>query len=202
MTEKKNKIKKYTLFSFSLFTLFAIFGFLFNYSNPQEADLFFSSLEQEFSFIEDFNFFRTFLFLFVNNTITVAIGAFLGVLFSILPLFILAVNGFVIGLVAGYVYPTFGLLGLILSLAPHGVFELTALFVGMGSGIYLGISAINEVRNNNLGFGRLFKSIRRLNAPSEKIKEDYEYVFNLFLKLVIPLLFLAAVIEALLILML
>jgi len=202
MSDRYNKIKKYSLVSFVIFVVFAVFGFLFNSFRPEEAELFFSSIEEELSFVEDFGFFSTFLFIFINNTITVTIGTFLGVLFSFIPILFLLINGFVIGLVSGYVYPTFGVLGLVLSLAPHGVFELAALFIGMGSGIYLGVSAIDEIRADNLNLKSLLKSIRRLELPSEKLKGDYSYVFDIYLHVVIPLLFLAAVIESLLLVML
>lgn len=202
MSDRYSQIKKYSLISLVIFAVFAVFGFLFNSFRPEEADLFFSSIEEELSFVEDFSFFSMFLFLFINNTITVTIGMFLGVFFSVIPLLFLAINGFVIGLVAGYVYPTFGVLGLILSLAPHGVFELTALFIGMGSGIYLGVSAIEEIKNNDLTVKKLFKNAKKLKFPSERLKEDYSYLFNIFLHIVVPLLFLAAVIESLLIVML
>ena len=199
MSDRYSQIKKYSLVSFVVFAIFAVLGVVFNYLRPEDADLFFSTIERELSFVTDFNFFATFLFLFINNTITIVIGTFLGSLFAVVPILFLAINGFVIGLVSGYVYPTFGGFGLLISLAPHGVFELTAMFIGMGSGIYLGHLAIEEIREGELTVKKILKKVRKLEFPSKKIKEGYGLVFNIFIRIVLPLLFLAAVIEALLI---
>lgn len=199
MNKEYEQIKKYSIVSFVIFTVFAFFGWFFNYFRPEDANLFFSLMEEEFSFIRDFSFLTTFLFIFINNAITITIGIFLGSLFALIPILFLAINGFVIGLVAGYVYPTFGIAGLLISLAPHGIFELTALFIGMGSGIYLGVLALKEIKEGELTIKKTFKKFKKLKLPSKKIKEAYQLVFKLFLQIVLPLLFLAAVIEALMI---
>lgn len=202
MKKEYEQIKKYSIVSLIIFTVSAFFGWFFNYLRPEDADLFFSIMEREFSFLRDFNFLTTFLFIFVNNTITVTIGTFLGSLFALIPILFLIINGFVVGLVSGYVYPSFGLGGLFISLAPHGIFELAAMFIGMGSGIYLGALALDQISAGELTTKKVFEGIRKLKFPSEKIREAYGLVFKIFLQIVLPLLFLAAVIEALLIFML
>ncbi len=196
------KIKKYTLFSLLIFSIFAVLGVAFNWARPEDADLLFSQIEQEFSFIRDFNFIQTFLFIFVNNAFVITLAVFLGVLFAFIPLLFLAVNGFVLGLVGAYVYPILGLEGLILSLAPHGIFELTAFFIASGMGIYMGLLTISEIKEGRLSIKKVLKKIRRLKFPNKNIKDAYKVIFSVYLKIIIPLLFLAAVIEALLIFML
>ena len=193
------KIKKYSLASFGIFAVFAALGLVFNYLNPEEATLFFNRIADEFAFVEDLDFLGIFLFIFINNTISIVVGTFLGVLFAVLPILFLAINGFIIGLVAGYVYPTMGGFGLFASLAPHGVFELLALFIGSGIGIHLGLLAINEIKEGVLTPKEVLTSVRNRKFPSPKIKEAYKIAFDLFLIVVLPLLFLAAAIEALLI---
>ncbi len=193
------KIKKYSLASFGIFAVFAALGLVFNYLNPEEATLFFNRIADEFAFVEDLDFLGIFLFIFINNTISIVVGTFLGVLFAVLPILFLAINGFIIGLVAGYVYPTMGGFGLFASLAPHGVFELLALFIGSGIGIHLGLLAINEIKEGVLTPKEVLTSVRNRKFPSPKIKEAYKIAFDLFLTVVLPLLFLAAAIEALLI---
>ena len=199
MDSHYQKIKKYSLASFAIFSVFAAVGLAFNYFNPEEANIFFNRIADEFSFVEGLDFLGVFLFIFINNTISIVVGTFLGVLFAVLPILFLAINGFMIGLVAGYVYPTMGGFGLFVSLAPHGVFELLALFIGTGIGIHLGLLAINQIGEGVLTPKEVFRSVRKRKFPSPKIKEAYKIAFDLFLTVVLPLLFLAAAIEALLI---
>ncbi|MGM0438890.1 MAG: stage II sporulation protein M [Patescibacteria group bacterium] len=201
MNKEIQRIKKYSIISSIIFVIFTLLGIAFNWLNPEETEFFFSQITEEFSFIENFNFLTTLLFIFLNNTLTLVIGTFLGVLFAAVPILFLAINGFVIGVIASYVYPSFGALNLFISLAPHGVFELTALFISSGMGVYLGVLAIEEIKNKNLTIKKVLRKIRKLEFPNKKIKEAYKLCFSGFVYIVLPLVFLAAVVESLLIFM-
>lgn len=193
------KIKKYTIFSGLFFFLFVLLGILFDYINPELSADFFSNIQQQFSFVRDFNFSTMFFFLFFNNTLTVFIGIFLGVLLGIIPVFFLAVNGFVVGLVIGRIYPTLGFFGVLANLLPHGIFELTALFIGSALGINLGMVAYREIKDGSLSVKEIFRAIKKLEFPEGNLKEGYTLAINGFLYIVLPLLFIAALIETYLI---
>ncbi len=192
------KVKKYTLFSLLVFSIFTAMGFIFSYLRPDQSALFFEELSEEFSFIHDFDSFLTFLFIFFNNSVKIFIGMILGVFFGIFPLFFLMVNGLVLGLVMGHTFPQVGIPGLLIMLAPHGIFELPALFIGAGLGINVGVTTYEEVKKGNLTTEKLFKEIKKLTFPSE-IRKAYLSALEIFFKVVLPLLFIAAIIETILI---
>ncbi len=193
-----NKIKKEILFSFIVFFVFVFLGVWYCASYPAEADLFFEEIQEEFSFLTRMSFSGTFLFIFLNNTLKVFLGMLLGIVFGIIPFLFLAINGFVIGLVAAYVYPSFGTFGLIVSLLPHGIFELSALFIGSGYGFYLGLTTYIVFKNSDLKISSFYKDLRRLKFP-KIIKTSLQEAFDSFILIVLPLLLVAAIIETVLI---
>ncbi len=77
-------------------------------------------------------------FIFVNNSITLALIMWGGLLFGIIPLFILMGNGLVIGVLMGEAVAN-GNAGLFFTgVLPHGVLELPAVLIGAGVGLLAG----------------------------------------------------------------
>lgn len=197
MIKKLKKIKKYIWIIATVFFLFFGFGIIFNLINPKVTANFFTEISKSFSFINNLNFFTTFLFIFLNNTIKVLIIMTLGVLFGIIPLVFTGINGFVLGLVSGYTFPDFGWRGILISLLPHGIFEVFALFVGAGAGLFLGVVAYKELKRKNI----TIKAIKKFEW-SKELKGSFQLAIDLFVFIVLPALLLAALIESLLIFML
>ncbi len=81
--------------------------------------------------------------LIATNNIRVAVLAFcLGITFGIGTSFVLCNNGLMLGTVFGVCH-TYGMAGRLLSfIAPHGVLELTAIFISGGAGLLLGKSLL------------------------------------------------------------
>ncbi len=199
ITDKHFKVIKYSLISLLIFFVFAILGVVYSRLRWEEAGQFFLELGEQFSFIQDFGLWSIFLFIFINNTITVFIASLTGVFLGVVSVFILIVNGFLLGVVSGYTYPALGFSGLFFSLAPHGIFEFPALFIGTGLGMNLGFSTYKEIKKGNLTLKKAYNRIRKLRFPSKKVKEDYFFTFEVLFKIVTPLLLVAALIEAYLI---
>lgn len=194
MIEKLKKIKIYFWIIAVIFFIFFGVGVAFNFINPKETAEFFTEISKSFSFINDLNFFTTFLFIFLNNTIKVLIILVLGALFGVIPILFTAINGFVLGLVLGHVFPKFGWGGLLVSIAFHGIFELFALFVSGGAGLFLGVVAYQELKRGNANLTAIKKF-----EWSEKLKSSFQLTLDLFVFIVLPALLLAALIESLLI---
>ncbi len=202
--EKKKNIeitKKYAFLAAGFFFLFFAFGVLFNIFQPEETAYFFDLIAEEFSFLESLNFYYVLLFIFINNTIKVFIAMLLGFLFAIVPLLFLAINGFVLGVVVAYVFPQFGFVGLFLSLFLHGVFELVALFIGSGVGIYMGVKSIQLLRSGELSFKDLrnILKLKKENRAIVELKKIFNFSIDVFVYVVLPLLLLAAIIESIVI---
>jgi uncharacterized membrane protein SpoIIM required for sporulation len=122
--------------------------------------------------------------LFLNNTRAVAIIFFSGLFsFSVLGILLYMVN---IGLIGG-LFAAFQLLGMrpwpmfLAGVVPHGIFEIPALMIGSAVALYMGASLVTPQTGKSMG---------------EVILELFADWVKIFLGVVIPLLAIAAVIEA------
>lgn len=123
-------------------------------------------------------------FLFLNNTRVVAVIFLAGLFsFSVLGVLLYMVN---IGLIGG-LFALLQLLGLqplpifLAGVLPHGIFELPALIIGSAVVLYMGVAIVTPQTGKSMG-----EVILELLADWAKI----------FLGLVVPLLAVAAIIEA------
>jgi stage II sporulation protein M len=122
--------------------------------------------------------------LFLNNTRAVALIFFAGLVsFGVLGILLYMVN---IGVIGG-LFALFELLGVqpwpmfLAGVAPHGIFEIPALMIGSAVALYMGASIVTPQTGKSMG-----EVILELLADWVKI----------FLGVVVPLLAIAAVIEA------
>ena len=108
--------------------------------------------------------------IFLNNSIKVLAAMVLGIVFGVFPIFFLFVNGYLIGIIAQYYGPVIFLAGIV----PHGIFEISALLLGAGAGISLGWTALKK---------------------RSELKTELNQSLIMFLKIVVPLLLVASLIE-------
>jgi len=118
-------------------------------------------------------------FIFFNNLWAGFLGLSLGILLGIFPIVATISNGYLLGFVANLSVESGGLSSLWMIL-PHGIFELPAIFISFGLGLKLGFS-IFKIKEK--GF---FKKIAMSSLKT-------------FIFIVVPLLFVAAIIEGILI---
>jgi len=123
-------------------------------------------------------------FLFLNNTRAVTLIFFAGLFsFSVLGVLLYMVN---IGIIGG-LFGLFQLLGLqpwpifLAGVVPHGVFEIPALMIGSAVVLYMGVAIVTPQTGKSMG---------------EVILELFADWAKIFIGLVVPLLALAAMIEA------
>lgn len=88
---------------------------------------------------------RLALAIFLNNALKTLLALVAGVLAGVLPLVLLLVNGYILGLVFHNTVETKGLLAFVLAIAPHGVLELPAVLLGASIGLMLGARAIRRM---------------------------------------------------------
>lgn len=158
-----------------LFFFSALFSFFF----PSFFSAFDELLKEIVLQTEGLNGFQLFVFIFKNNLLSAFLALFLGILFGIVPFFNALLNGAVLGYVAEKSIFIEGF-SILWRLAPHGIFELPAIFIAIGLGI-------------KLGFSFFAFPIRKTLA------HRFEESLRVFVFFIIPLLFIAAVIESLLI---
>jgi len=178
-------IKKYIPFSILLFLISFLGGVLFVNFYPLLAKESFREVSESFSFLFNFGPAQMGIFIFLNNTVKVFLFMLLGVLFVVPTIFFLVLNGWILGVVVALFYPLLGMEGLFFSLFLHGFFEFLALFIGASLGIWLGVSFCRETR----------KKKTKVLPLSPEMKKVFFPAVGVFIRLVVPLLFLAAVIE-------
>jgi stage II sporulation protein M len=110
------------------------------------------------------------VYIFIHNAVAVLIALFSGILFSVIPVFMVIANGYVIGALTIVNLSGIGLL------IPHGIFELPAFILSCSYGMWLGLWPLSRGRRKNL--------VLRLR-----------HCVKIYFFIIIPLLMIAAVIE-------
>lgn len=157
----------------ALFFLAVLTGFFFPVFF---ADFIMKFIEEISAKTAGFGYWRLFLFILQNNLLASVTGFLLGVAFGIIPLFYTLLNGYVLGFVAGRSVDAAGF-GVLWRLAPHGIFELPALFISLGLGLKMGLFVFSRKKK-------------------QKFSDVFKRALITFVLVVIPLLIIAAVIEA------
>ncbi len=122
------------------------------------------------------------IFIFLNNLKAAFFAVILGPLFGVVPALQAAANGAIIGVVVREAASRTNALTLLVGLLPHGIFEIPAMLISWGLGIWLGLWPFKSIRGDGLGFIGRFKM-----------------ALGALLRIVLPLLAIAALIEGALI---
>lgn len=157
-----------------LFFVSALVGFLFPVFF---VDFIKKFIEDVVSKTEGLGFWQLFLFIAQNNIQTAFTGVILGLILGIVPLIFALFNGYVLGFVARGSVEAAGA-SVLLRLLPHGIFELPALVLSLALGLKLGVSVFSG-KNKKNGFVYNFKNSLKV-----------------FFFIILPLLLIAALIEA------
>ena len=120
------------------------------------------------------------LMIFANNAVKTLLVIVLGIVFAIVPVVFIVVNGVAIGVVLHLATESKGLAKSKLAIVPHGLFELPGVLSGAAIGVMLGS-----------------KAIRRLFRRSEfKVGSELSRAVKIFLTVILPLLAIGAITEA------
>jgi len=172
------ELKIFILIILLLFFIFVLIGFAVPAPDMLQEmilDYIHKILEQT----QGLSFFELVSFIFLNNTKSAFLGMVFGIFFGIFPVIVTLVNGYFLGYVSYLSVKAGGIISLI-SLLPHGIFELPAIFISLGMGLKLG----GVVFNKN---------------PKKSFKLLFINSIKVFVFLIIPLLIIAAIIESFLI---
>ncbi|HLN87978.1 MAG TPA: stage II sporulation protein M [Candidatus Limnocylindrales bacterium] len=175
-----HRLRPYLVASIFLFGIGLVIGLMIVNRFPQMAETFESSLA---SFIKVFRGLPKFKLagaIFVNNTVKTLAMILLGALLGVVPAFFLIVNGAALGMVLSLSGQTRGIWVSLLSVLPHGILELPAVFLGTAIGIMLGTSIARKL------FAR----------STSKIGTELGHALKFFCSVIVPLLLVAAIVEA------
>jgi uncharacterized membrane protein SpoIIM required for sporulation len=173
--ESVTSYKPQILFVVILFSTGIVIGFTNIFKISEFIDLSVDSLMNQ---LKDSRGFELFIKILLNNLEATAFMVVGGIFFSIVPTLAALMNGMMIGfmfqdtqLVAGMsIFET------ALTLIPHGIFEIPALILALAIGVKLGDLPFKD---------------RKI----EFIKLNFKNIFYCYLKIIFPLLLLAAGIE-------
>jgi stage II sporulation protein M len=118
--------------------------------------------------------------IFLNNALKTLLGILLGSLFGIIPVVFLLANGIALGVVFSLSVKSRGPWLSLLSILPHGILELPAVFLGTSIGLMVGSHVVKRLfgrAETTLG-GELVRGLR------------------FFCTVILPLLLIAALVEA------
>ena len=175
-----HRLQPYLTTSIVLFSVGVVVGLLIVNQFPHITD----SLDQSLhAFIKQFRGLpklKLAVAIFVNNSIKTLAAILLGIVFGLVPALMLIVNGAALAVVLSQSAQSRGIWLSLLSIVPHGVLELPAVFLGSAIGLMMGASFT-----------------RRLTAKSENtIGAELGQALRFFATVIVPLLLLAALVEA------
>lgn len=168
----------FILLAVLFFSLWA-FGYLFAQLNPEFVSGISGPECKKFGFLNELNPLLVFLSTFLINSLTALIATTAGVLFGLVPVFYIAFLGSITGLVMKAVGPEMGNQQFLIRILPHFIFEITGILLACSYGLWSG------------------KQFYRRTIKKEDIstKQVVLQTTKKFLKVVLPLLFVAAVVE-------
>jgi stage II sporulation protein M len=135
-------------------------------------------LRELFIGIAEWQSFGLMFFIFLNNSIKCFLVVLLGFMFGIVPFLFITINGFVLGLITFEIEKLIGLPFALAALLPHGIIEIPAVLLSSAIGVMIGYETVRKIK----GKGSIKKRI---------LEGTRFYAFR-----ILPLLFLAALIEA------
>lgn len=174
----KKNVKNYICLVTGLFLVSAAVGYYVALKNQDGARAIVEQISLALGFIKGWNSFSMFLLIFLNNAIKALLILVLGILFGLVPLIFIFVNGFAVGIIILVASQKIGTAKVFLGLAPHGILEIPGILLAAGYGLWLG-----SVFYRSLKYG-------------EPFKEAFFWALKKYFKIIVPLLFLAAIIEA------
>ncbi|AEA46164.1 stage II sporulation protein M [Archaeoglobus veneficus] len=171
-------IKNHIILVTAVFAASIVAGFYHASADIKGAEGKIEAVFEGFEFIKDAGPLTIFAFIFLNNSIKAIIATAAGLFFGIFPLSFIALNGYLIGLVVYVKGLEFGFEKTLLYLVPHGILEIPAIILACSYGTWLGT-----------------RFVRRLRGEDVDLKEDFKIAVSKCLKIVVPMLFVAALIE-------
>jgi stage II sporulation protein M len=156
----------------------AFFGYFYSTQNPEVTARIIELLRRKIGPLPSPGI-QMFLRIFLNNTVVALFSMISGLFFGLGPWFIMGFNGFIAGVVAGFVVEDGGysLSKVLFALLPHGIVEIPALAIAGAAGI---------IWYRSILYGR--------EKSEEGFKKGFIRAFALFVVSVV-LLFFAALIE-------
>ncbi len=154
-------------------------GYGYAVLNPTESARFMEELSADFGWLMDLSLPQIFLVIFLNNAIKALLAIIFGLLIFV-PVGFVAYNGWIIGIVVCEQVRTSGYMPVVAGILPHGIIELPMIIVSAALGTRLGMMAFLRMNGT---------------VSSKDIISEIKWSVRFYLRWILPLLFVAALIE-------
>ncbi|AFV23175.1 integral membrane protein [Methanolobus psychrophilus R15] len=171
-------LKPYIVLSTIVFALSIAVGYIAYGIYPEYAMQSISGLEELVEMLEGLSLLEIMLMIFINNTIAMFIAILFGIVLGIVPLLVLVLNGFIIGTIVRLLIVENGLAFIVAGLVPHGIIEIPLLLLSTSIGMKIGYEVL----------------LALAGKPSD-IKNEFIKGMKFFFYWMVPLIFIAALIE-------
>jgi stage II sporulation protein M len=173
-------LKPYFIVITSLFILAIITGYIAALYHVEMVDVLLESFQESYvDKLVNASPIEIMLFIFKNNIFVSFFAVVGGIFFGIISIGIILFNGFFIGAVVFELIQQYGGLVVMAGLIPHGMIELPMILISASIGLRLGL----------LTFQRVFK------IKDVALKYELFKAIRFFILVIVPLLFIAAIIE-------
>ncbi len=173
------ELKPYILFAGAIFTAAVFVGYFTAQNFPGEVARILEEIKKELGPLGDATSFELFLIIFEQNVFALLLSITLGIFLGIIPCFSVFTNGLILGIIAFEMLSEYSREILLVGILPHGIIEIPVLIISSAIGIRIGKTV-------------LWKIFKRRGS----VKKEFKQALKFFFYVLLPLLFLAALIEA------
>ena len=168
---------KFILAAVLIFVFAAFYGYFFAQNSLLETELVLEKLQEVLGPIVEMPPLGQFLFVVLNNSLTVFLVIVLGIIFGLFPFLVLFSNGTILGIIALFSKTELSWSTFFVGTLPHGIIEIPVVILACAIGFKLGKTL----------FDRVFKKEKEAD-----IKTELNTALVFFIKVLFPLLLLAA----------
>lgn len=171
-------LKKYVFIIAIIFILSLLIGLIISVKYPELSKNYLDMFQNQFGWIKNLNPIEIVLLIFLNNAFKSFLSLVLGIGLGVIPVLFVAANGIIIGMFANIIAKENGTLFVIAALVPHGIIEVPMILISAGIGLRLG-----------------YKMYPSLTGLKTDINKELREGVGFYVRFVLPLLFVAAIIE-------
>lgn len=170
--------RKYIFIMAGLFIISAMVGMMASMKDLGLSENYLDMLKESFGWIKDLHPVEIMLVIFLNNAIKSLFAIVLGSGFGIIPVIFVGGNGLLLGVIANQVSREQGALFVLAAILPHGIMEIPMILICSGLGLRLGYLMFNSVM-----------------GKETDMKSELSQSLRIYIRIVVPLLFVSAAIE-------
>lgn len=182
-------LKTYFIFAVFFFVFSLVYGYGIAQSSPEEIKQIIEELRGTYKPILEAGVFEQFLMVFLNNAFVGFLTIVLGFALGLFPLFVLFSNGMILGVIAFLSFQQVSVPIFFLGIMPHGIIELPVMLAFVAAGLRIGHTAYYLILK------KLFPKNIKLIARDADLRREFVLAFKFFVRVLAPLLILAAAIE-------